>query len=61
VDTPYLLALPDEDKYSTDQPVLVQRGGQTISAQHGMAVDNIARTAQFEGSVKINLPAPAPQ
>jgi LPS export ABC transporter protein LptC len=61
VDTPYLLALPDEDKYRTDQPVLVRRGGQTISAQQGMAVDNIARTAQFEGSVKINLPAPAPQ
>jgi lipopolysaccharide export system protein LptC len=57
VDTPYLLALPDEDKYSTDQPVLVQRGAQTISAQQGMAVDNIARTTQFEGDVKINLPA----
>jgi LPS export ABC transporter protein LptC len=62
VDTPYLLALPDEDKYSTDQPVLVQRGAQSISAQRGMAVDNIARTAQFEGSVQIKLPgATAPR
>ncbi len=62
VDTPYLLALPDDDKYSTDQPVLVQRGAQSISAQRGMAVDNIARTAQFEGSVQIKLPpAPAPR
>ncbi len=62
VDTPYLLALPDDDKYSTDQPVLVQRGAQSISAQRGMAVDNIARTAQFDGSVQIKLPpSPAPR
>ncbi len=56
VDTTYLLALPDEDKYSTDQPVLVQRGGQTISAEQGMTIDNLARTAQFLGSVKMSLP-----
>jgi lipopolysaccharide export system protein LptC len=62
VETPYLLALPDEDKYSTDQPVLVQRGAQSISAQRGMAVDNIARTARFDGSVQIKLPgATAPR
>jgi LPS export ABC transporter protein LptC len=60
LDTPYLLALPDEDKYSTDQPVLVQRGVQSISAQQGMAIDNIARTAQFDGSVQIKLPATPP-
>jgi hypothetical protein len=62
VDTIYLLALPDEDKYSTDQPVVVRRGEQTISAQQGMTIDNIARTTEFRGDVKINLPpAQSPQ
>jgi LPS export ABC transporter protein LptC len=62
VDTIYLLALPDEDKYSTDQPVVVRRGEQTISAQQGMTIDNIARTTEFRGDVRINLPpAQSPQ
>jgi lipopolysaccharide export system protein LptC len=56
VDTSYLLALPDLDRYSTDQPVAVQRGGARISAQQGMQIDNVARTAQFMGSVKMSLP-----
>jgi LPS export ABC transporter protein LptC len=56
VDTSYLLALPDLDRYSTDQPVAVQRGGARISAQEGMQIDNVARTAQFMGSVKMSLP-----
>ncbi|MFN9028781.1 MAG: LPS export ABC transporter periplasmic protein LptC [Betaproteobacteria bacterium] len=61
-DTAYLLAQPDEDKYSTDQPVVVRRGEQTISAQRGMTIDNIARTSEFRGDVKINLPpARSPQ
>lgn len=56
VDTDYLLALPDQDKYSTDQPVTVQRGAARISAQQGMTIDNIAKTADFAGSVKLDLP-----
>lgn len=56
VDTTYLLALPDLDRYSTDQPVAVERGAARISAQQGMLIDNIARTAQFNGQVQMSLP-----
>ncbi len=52
----YLLALPDLDRYSTDRPVEVTRGAARITAQGGMQLDNIARTAQFEGKVRILLP-----
>jgi lipopolysaccharide export system protein LptC len=55
-ETDYLLALPDQDRYSTDQPITVQRGEARISAQQGMQIDNIARTAQFTGSVQMTLP-----
>jgi lipopolysaccharide export system protein LptC len=52
----YMLALPDLDRYSTDRPVEVTRGQARITAQGGMQLDNIARTAQFEGKVRILLP-----
>jgi len=54
--TEYLLAIPDEDRYSTDRPVDVERGSTRILADRGMQLDNIARTAQFEGKVRIVLP-----
>lgn len=55
-ETTYLMALPDEDKYSTDQPVTMVRGDARISAQQGMLFDNIARQTQFTGSVQMTLP-----
>lgn len=56
VATEYLLALPDLDRYSTDQPVEATRGAARIAARGGMQLDNIARTAQFDGGVRIQLP-----
>ena len=58
VKTSYLLAVPDFDRYSTDRPVEVERGGARIVADRGFQVDNIARTAQFEGKVRMQLPPP---
>jgi lipopolysaccharide export system protein LptC len=46
--TEYLLALPDEDRYSTDRPVRMERGDSRIEAR-GMELDNVARTAVFTG------------
>lgn len=54
--TEYLLAIPDLDRYTTDKPVEVERGGARISAAGGMQLDNIARTVQFEGNVRMLLP-----
>lgn len=59
VESNYLLALPDVDRYSTDRPVAVLRGDTRIEAGGGMQLDNIARTARFSGGVKMRLP-PAP-
>lgn len=56
VRTDYLLALPDDDRYSTDRAVEVDRDGARIVAEHGMQLDNIARTAQFDGRVRMVLP-----
>ena len=56
--TEYLLAIPDADRYSTDKPVEVERGSSRIVADGGMLIDNIARTAQFVGKVRIVLPPP---
>lgn len=61
VHTEYLLALPDLDRYSTDRPVAVERGASRILADGGMQLDNIARTAQFDGKVRIVLPPPQPK
>jgi len=56
VTTEYLLAVPDYDRYSTDKPVQVDRGDARITAAGGMQIDNIARTAQFDGTVRMLLP-----
>lgn len=61
VTTEYLLAVPDYDRYSTDRPVEVERGSSRISASGGMQLDNIARTAQFDGNVRMLLPPPQPR
>jgi lipopolysaccharide export system protein LptC len=59
--TDYLLAVPDYDRYSTDRPVQVERDGTRIDAAGGMSLDNIARTLQFRGGVRMLLPARAPE
>lgn len=51
----YLLAIPDYDRYSTDQAVTVDRGGARITSSGGMQLDNIARIVQFNGNVQISL------
>lgn len=56
--TEYLLALPEEDRYSTDRPVQMQHGDSHIEAR-GMELDNIARTAIFKGRGTATL-APHP-
>jgi lipopolysaccharide export system protein LptC len=61
VTTDYLLALPDIDRYSTDRPVEVERGAARIRADGGMQLDNIARTARFNGNVRMLLPPAAPK
>ena len=50
VKTETLLALPDLDRYSTDQPVLVERGPDSIRAR-GMDLDNIAQRIEFSSEV----------
>jgi len=52
--TEYLLALPDLDRFSTDQPVEMERGLSTINAD-SMIYDNIARTIDFHGDVRGNF------
>jgi hypothetical protein len=52
----YLLAIPDYDRYSTDQAVTVDRGGARITSSGGMQLDNIARIVQFDGDVQMTLP-----
>jgi lipopolysaccharide export system protein LptC len=56
--TEYLLAIPDFDRYSTDQPVELERGAARITAAGGMELDNIARTARFDGKVRMLMPPP---
>jgi lipopolysaccharide export system protein LptC len=51
ITTDYLLALPDEDRYRTDQPVKITRGDSTITAQ-SLDFDNVARTVVMKGSVR---------
>jgi len=50
VRTETLLALPDLDRYSTDQPVLVERGPDSIRAR-GMDLDNVAQRVEFSSEV----------
>jgi lipopolysaccharide export system protein LptC len=60
VDTDYLKALPDHDRYWTDRPVQVRRGGSRIDA-NGLELDNIARTASFGPGRATLAPADAPR
>lgn len=55
--TEYLLALPDEDRYSTDRPVELERGPDRMRADT-LELDNIARTTRLAGNVRTEL---APQ
>jgi len=57
VTTESLVALPDQDRYTTDQPVLVERGADSIRAR-GMDLDNITQRAEFASEVVDTL---APQ
>jgi LPS export ABC transporter protein LptC len=50
VSTQMLLALPDLDRYSTDQPVLVDHGADSIRAR-GMELDNITQRVEFLADV----------
>lgn len=50
VTTESLLALPDKDRYMTDQPVLVQWGRDSIRSR-GMDLDNIAQRVEFIAEV----------
>lgn len=49
--TERLVALPDAEQFSTDAPVLIERGGSNIRAV-GMDYDNIKRTVKFRSRVQ---------
>lgn len=49
VATQSLWAFPDEDRYTTDQPVEIQRGASRIFARGGMKFDNLHRSIELEG------------
>ncbi|MCX8003494.1 MAG: LPS export ABC transporter periplasmic protein LptC [Burkholderiaceae bacterium] len=53
----YLLALPDLDRYWTDQPVQVAYGDSVITAR-AASFDNLARTVEFDGDVRARFVAP---
>jgi lipopolysaccharide export system protein LptC len=59
VRTQMLLALPDQDRYWTDQPVVVDRGADSILAR-GMVLDNIAQRVEFLSDV-VDTIAPQPK
>lgn len=57
--TEQLVALPDREQYSTDQPVEMERGGSVIRSV-GMDYDNIRRTVKFHSRVRGTIePTPA--
>ncbi len=58
--TEYLLALPDEDRYSTDRPVEFERGPDRMRGD-AFELDNIARTTRLAGNVRTELAPPAPR
>jgi lipopolysaccharide export system protein LptC len=58
VRTQVLTAWPDQDRYATDQPVVVDRGADTIRA-HGMQLDNVAQRVEFLGEVVDTISPPA--
>lgn len=49
--TERLVALPDREQYTTDQPVEVDRGASVIRSV-GMDYDNIKRTVKFHSQVR---------
>lgn len=49
--TQKLVVLPDTEQFSTDAPVLIERGSSRISAV-GMDFDNIKRTVKFRSKVQ---------
>lgn len=58
--TQKLLAIPDREQYTTDQPVEIMRGDSVIRAV-GMDYDNIKRTVRFHSAVRGTIEAaPAP-
>jgi LPS export ABC transporter protein LptC len=57
VTTEYLLAIPDYDRYSTDRPVQIRRGGDRLNADR-MELDNIERTIRLGGRVHTVLEPP---
>jgi len=57
VTTEYLLAIPDYDRYSTDRPVQIERGGDRMRADR-MELDNIQRTIRLGGRVHTLLEPP---
>jgi lipopolysaccharide export system protein LptC len=52
--TERLIALPDTEQFSTDAPVLIERGGSRINAV-GMDYDNIKRTVKLRSQVRGTL------
>ncbi|GAB4464397.1 MAG: hypothetical protein OHK0044_01650 [Burkholderiaceae bacterium] len=56
--TEYLLALPDEDRYSSDRPVELERGPDRMRGD-GLELDNVARTTRLTGHVQTDLAPPA--
>ena len=56
--TEYLLALPEQDRYSTDRPVELERGPDRMRADR-LELDNIARTTRLDGNVRTELAPPA--
>jgi lipopolysaccharide export system protein LptC len=49
--TEKMTVLPDSEQFTTDAPVLLERGGSTIRAV-GMDYDNIKRTVKFHSRVQ---------
>ena len=50
ITTEELLALPDRDRYLTEEPVRVERGRDSITAR-GMDLDNVTQRVQFASEV----------
>ena len=58
--TEKLIALPDVEQYTTDQPVEMDRGASVIHSV-GMDYDNIKRTVKFHSNVRGTIePLPPP-
>jgi lipopolysaccharide export system protein LptC len=59
--TEKLVALPDLEQFSTNEPVEIERGGSNIRSV-GMDYDNIKRTVKFHAKVRGTVePAAAPK